>query len=171
MSEIIFNIWRGRIKTSRLSGIGNPDILVQSLLGIFSSIKCPARLILRAHDSAKEISKQGKAVISGFQSPAEKEMLEVLLRGACSIVICPARGVEGMRVPVAWRQKIEQGQLLVISPFPSYVKRPSPETILKRNQLVAQLASELLIIHAEPGGKVETIIQEAFSAGKPVQGL
>jgi predicted Rossmann fold nucleotide-binding protein DprA/Smf involved in DNA uptake len=141
------------------------------LLGLFASVKCPARLILGANDAAREISAQGKAVISGFQSPVENEMLEVLLRGPSPIIICIARGLEGMRVPLTWRQKIEQGQLLVISPFPAYVKRPRPETILKRNQLVAQLASELLIIHAEPGGKVETIIQEALSAGKPVQRL
>jgi len=172
-----YKVWREIVKTSEVSntsevsGIGNSDLLDQPLLAIFASVKCPARLILAAHDTAKEISAKGKAVIGGFQSPTEKEMLEILLRGVSAIVICPACGLEGMRIPVAWRQKIEQGRLLVISPFPAYVKRPRPETILKRNQLVAQLASELLIVHAESGGKVDALIKGVLSSGKKVQRL
>jgi predicted Rossmann fold nucleotide-binding protein DprA/Smf involved in DNA uptake len=154
-----------------VSGIGNLDLLDLPLLGIFASVKCPARLILAAHDAAKGISAQGNAVISSFQSPTEKEMLAVLLRGPSPIVICPARGLEGMRIPVDWQQKIEEGLLLVISPFPAHIKRPKPETILKRNQLVAQWSSELLIIHAESGGKVEKIVEEVSSAGKKLHRL
>ncbi len=165
------------IKTSEVSGpsevfaIGNPNLLDQPLLGIFASVKCPARLILAAHDAAKEISAQGQAVIGGFQSPVEKEMLAVLSQGTSPIVICPARSLEGMRLPLAWRQKIEKGQLLIVSPFPAYIKRARPETILKRNQLVVELASELLIVHAEPGGKVAALVEEARTAGKPVRSL
>jgi hypothetical protein len=33
----------------------------------------------------------------------EKECLELLLRGMQSVVICPARGIERMRLPSAWR--------------------------------------------------------------------
>jgi predicted Rossmann fold nucleotide-binding protein DprA/Smf involved in DNA uptake len=158
-------------ETSEASCVGNPDLFGQPLLGIFASVKCPARLILAAHDAAGEISAQGKSVISGFQSPVEKEMLEVLLRGPSPIIICPARGLEGMRIPAAWRPKLANGLLLVISPFPAYIKRPRPETVLKRNQLVAQLASELLIVHADPGGKVEKVAQDALSNRKVVRWL
>lgn len=154
-----------------LSSIGNPALLDLPFVGIFASVKCPARLILAAHEAAKEIAAQGQAAISGFQSPTEKEMLEVLLRGVSPIVICPARGLEGMRIPVAWRPKIEAGQLLVISPFPAYIKRPTTETISKRNHFVVDLASELLIVHAEPGGKVEVLAEEARTAGKQVRSL
>ena len=43
------------------------------------------------------------AVISGFHSPLEKDCLELLLRGDQLIVICPARNIENMRMPAAWR--------------------------------------------------------------------
>lgn len=151
--------------------IGNPALLDLTFVGIFASVKCPARLILAAHDAANEISAQGKAVIGGFQSPVEKEMLEVFLRGASPIVICPARGLEGMRIPVAWRQKNDKRQLLVISPFPATIKRPTYETVIERNRLVVNLASELLVVHAEPGGKVEALVKEVASSGKKVQRL
>lgn len=177
MSENIFEIWKARVKTPIVSGalvasgIGNPALLDQGLIGVFASVKCPARLILAAHNAAHEITAQGKPVIGGFQSPTEKEMLEVLLRGSSTIVICPARGLEGMRIPKAWQQKIKKGQLLIISPFPPYIRRPSYETVMERNQLVANLASELLVIHADPGGKVESLVNEVASNGKKVQRL
>lgn len=171
-SKDTFRIWKSERKTSEVCcGIGNPALLDQPLLGIFASVKCPARLILKAHDTAKELAAREQAVIGGFQSPVEKEILTVLLRGAGPIVVCPARGLEGMRIPLAWRPKLEQGQLLVLSPFPAHVKRPRPETIQKRNTLVAQLANELLIIHAEPGGKVEALAKEAETSGKKVARL
>jgi len=151
--------------------MGNPAVLEFLLIGITASVKCPARLILKAQEEAKELSTRNQAVISGFQSPVEKEKLTILLRGASPIVICPPRSLDGMRIPPAWRPKIEEGQLLLISPFPAYVKRPTFETILERNRLVANLASELLIVHAEPGGKVESLVKEFLSSGKKVQRL
>jgi hypothetical protein len=59
----------------------------------------------------------------------------------------------------------------VLTPFPVYVKRPNLATILRRNHLVAHWSSELLIVHAEAGGKVEKIAEEALSAGKQVRRL
>jgi predicted Rossmann fold nucleotide-binding protein DprA/Smf involved in DNA uptake len=154
-----------------LALLGNPLLLDQTLLGIFSSMKCPARLILAAHDYAKELSSLGKTVIGGFQSPVEKEMLEVLIRGKSAIVICPARSLIGMRIPAKWLKKIEASQLLILSSFPNYIKRPTKETILKRNQFIVHLSSELIIVHAEPGGKVEMAIREAESTGKKIHKL
>jgi predicted Rossmann fold nucleotide-binding protein DprA/Smf involved in DNA uptake len=76
-----------------------------------------------------------------------------------------------MRIPVTWREKIKKGQLLVISPFLAYIKRPTAETVIERNRLVANLASELLVVHAEPGGKVEALVKEVLSSGRNVQRL
>jgi predicted Rossmann fold nucleotide-binding protein DprA/Smf involved in DNA uptake len=151
--------------------LGNVALLEQHLIALFSSVKCPARLILKSQEKAKELSTQGQAVIGGFQSPVEKEMLTVLLRGESPLVICPARSLDSMRIPKAWKHKIDNGQLLLLSPFSAGIKRPTTETVMQRNQLVAQLASELLIVHAEPGGKVEAIIREAELAGKLVHRL
>jgi len=65
---------------------GNIELLNCSLLAIFSSAKCPASLILNTYDYAKEIRDGEMGVISGFHSPAEREVLEVLLKGksACT---------------------------------------------------------------------------------------
>jgi len=44
-------------------------------------------------------------VISGFHTPAEKECLRILLRGAQPIIICPARSIE----PIFLSWKCVQG--------------------------------------------------------------
>lgn len=147
---------------SPLSYLGNLNLLQQPLLGVFSSVKCPASLILKAHDTAKELSASGQAVISGFQSPAEKEMLTVLLRGTSPVVICPARGLDGMRIPVEWKKALDSKQLLLLSPFPSTLRRATAELAEGRNRMVIDLAQRVLIIHAMPGGKLEALCQSAL---------
>jgi predicted Rossmann fold nucleotide-binding protein DprA/Smf involved in DNA uptake len=154
-----------------LALLGNPLLLKQTLLGIFSSMKCPARLILTAHDTAKKLSKKETAIISGFQSPIEKEILEVLLRGTGPIIICLARGLEGMRIPVAWREPVAQGRMLLLSPFPGYIKRPTVETAEKRNHFIAELAESILVINASEGGRLEEQVKLWESSGKQIQRL
>ncbi len=156
---------------SPLFYFGNLKTIQNPLLAVFSSVKCPAALILKAHDTARELSESGQTVIGGFQSPAEKEMLTVLLRGQSPIVICPARGLEGMRIPAGWRPKLEGGQLLLVSGFSGSVKRPTEDTVHARNQLVAQLASEVLIVHAEPGGKISALVDNIRTNRKRVKFL
>lgn len=148
-----------------LSALGNLEILRCPLLAVFSSIQCPARLILKAHDTAKELSYSGQAVIGGFQSPAEREMLMVLLRCKSPIIICPARGLEEMRIPADWKPGFEAGRLLLLSPFPVELRRVTTEQAERRNRMVFSLAERTLIVHAAPGGKLEKLCQ-AMSASK-----
>lgn len=75
----------------------------------------------------------GVAVIGGFQTPIEKECLRLLLRGNQSLVICPARGIDNMRVPRDWRGRLEDGKILVLSPFPETVRRATAESAARRN--------------------------------------
>ena len=74
-------------------------------------------------DQAQKWRKHGRCIISGFHSPIEKECLYILLRGSQPIVICPARSLERMRIPVEWRESIVKGRLLLLSPFDSSQKR------------------------------------------------
>ena len=106
--------------------------------------------------------------IGGFQSPMEKEFLTFILRGTASVIICPARGIARMRLPAAWRTPLETGRLLLLSPFPANVHRPTHQTATQRNALVAELATSLLVPHAAPGGKVEQLCQDALAQGTPV---
>jgi len=86
-----------------LAALGDLGLLRYPLLGLFCSVRCPGDVILRTYDLVRLIRKAGIAVIGGFHSPMEKECLALLLRGSQPLVVCPARCIEGMRLPLAWR--------------------------------------------------------------------
>jgi predicted Rossmann fold nucleotide-binding protein DprA/Smf involved in DNA uptake len=150
---------------------GNPEKLNIPWLGLFCSSKCPGSLILKAYDLSIALQKTGTPLISGFHSPVEKDALRIALRGEQNILVCPARGLEGMRIPVAYRKPLETGQLLLASIFSSELKRPTMQTAYERNRFVAALSEKVLIIHAEPGSKLISLCQEARSWGKPIYTL
>ena len=110
----------------------------------------------------------GVPVIGGFQTPMEKECLRLLLRGRQPVVICPARSIESMRIPADWRPALEAGRLLVVSPFPQHCRRPTAKTAERRNGLVANLAYQVVIVHAAPGGKTEALVRRLLADGKPI---
>ena len=107
-------------------------------------------------------------LIGGFQSPMEKEFLELLLRGSARVVVCPARSIENMRVPREWRPPISEGRLLLLSPFGRSQHRPTAALAAQRNDLVAVLATEIFIPYASPGGKTESLARQHAAAGKKI---
>ena len=138
-----------------LHTLGNLDLLHLPLTGLFCSRKCPGETILKACDQACGLREKEAPVIGGFHTPVGKDMLEILLKGKGPVVICPARGLEGMRIPKAWIRTIEQGRLLLASILDQQVNRVTKETAYQRNVLVAALASKRVFIHVELSGETE----------------
>ena len=147
---------------------GNPGLLEEPLTAFFCSIRCPGDLILKTYDLARAMREAGVPVIGGFQTPMEKECLRLLLRGQQPVVLCPARGIENMRIPADWRSALEEGRLLVLSPFSSSHRRPTSELAAQRNDLVTTLADRVFIAHAAPGGKTEAFARKVADSGKPL---
>ena len=110
----------------------------------------------------------GIPVVGGFQTPMERECLRLLLRGNQPVVVCPARGIDDVRVPRDWRAALDDGRLLVLSPFPSTVRRPTAQLAAQRNDLVADLAQRVFIAHAAPGSKTEAFARKLADSGKPL---
>lgn len=148
--------------------IGESVILDHPLLGLFCSIRCPGDLILKTYDLARALRDARVPVIGGFHTPMEKECLRFLLRGTQPIVVCPARGIEGMRIPRDWKALIEQGRLLVASPFPAKEKRPTAKLAEERNRFVVENSTSIFVSYAEQGGKTEVLCRWAMEIGKRV---
>ena len=98
----------------------------------------------------------------------EKECLRLLLRGSQPVVVCPARGIENMRIPREWRPALDGGRLLILSPFSGAHRRPTAKLAARRNRLVAAIAVRVFIAHAAPNGKTEAFARELAAAGKPL---
>jgi predicted Rossmann fold nucleotide-binding protein DprA/Smf involved in DNA uptake len=140
-----------------LNCLGDFALLSQTKTGLFCSVRCPGDFILAAYDAARKLRDDGVTVISGFHSPVEKECLRILLRGKQPIIICLARAMEKIQIPAHWRGALDTGRLLVLSPFEKRPRRLTMESSRQRNELVAALSDEALIVHAEPGGKIARI--------------
>lgn len=151
--------------------IGDLHILENPLVAFFCSSKCPGQVILRIYDLARSFRDAGVTVISGFHSPMEKECFEFLLRGEQPIVICPARGIDGMRLPMKWRNGISENRLLLLSPFEPRLRRPTQALTEIRNRFVGMIADSILVAHANPGSKTELLCLELLEAGKSLYSI
>jgi predicted Rossmann fold nucleotide-binding protein DprA/Smf involved in DNA uptake len=137
--------------------LGNLAPLSEHKIALFCSVRSPGDAILGAYDSARKLRDNGLTVISGFHSPVEKECLRILLRGTQPVIICLARAFGKIRIPTDWRRALDSGRLVILTPFEKWPPRPTVESARQRNELLAALADEVLIIHAAPGGQIEEI--------------
>jgi len=151
--------------------IGNIDILQNKTLAVFSSSKCPGKVILRTYDLMKNIREAGITVISGFHSPMERECLNILLKGKQSIIFCPARSIEEMRIKPEYKKPLEEGRLLILSPFAEKAKRISQDRALERNRFIAAIGDSIFIPYAAPKSKTEQLCKELLAWNKPVYTL
>lgn len=156
----------GRLLTATAQG--DLGILDSTRIGFFCSVRCPGDAILKTYDLARMLRQADVTIVGGFQSPMEKECLELLLRGSASVVVCPARGLGRMRIPKSWKEPLAKGRLLVLSFFDDGIRRPTAELAVKRNAHIAALADRILIAHAEKGGKTEALCKEALADRKLV---
>jgi predicted Rossmann fold nucleotide-binding protein DprA/Smf involved in DNA uptake len=165
---IVLRKYLGNRTPAAIAALGNPDILRQKTLALFCSVKCPGNLILKTYDLARQLRDDGVTVISGFHSPMEKECLTILLRGKQPIIICPARSLEKMRISKEWRQPLDEGRLLILSPFSKKYRRATVKLAKKRNEVVSAMADRIFIAYAAPGSKTEDLCRKALSWDKTV---
>lgn len=152
---------------THLMGLGQPALLAQPNLTLLSSAKAPAGIMLAIHDLAQQWRRQGPVIWSGFQSPVENEALSVLLRGPQPLVVWLARGPL-QRLPENYLKPLDEGRLLVVTPFDAGVRRATVDTAQQRNRLLARAADAVLVAHAEPGSKTYSVAAEVLAAGKRV---
>jgi predicted Rossmann fold nucleotide-binding protein DprA/Smf involved in DNA uptake len=150
---------------SRLMALGNLNLLKNDTLALFCSARCPGNLILKFYDALRALHDEGQTIISGFHSPLEQEGLLTLMQGQSGIVICPARSIDTMRVPVAWHQVLSDKRLLVLSPFAAHEERITARRATQRNEFVAAIADRVLIVYAEPFGRTAKLARIILERG------
>ncbi len=148
--------------------LGNRAILDEPLLALACSAGCPPGLVLRAYDLAGALRDAGVPTVGGFHTPIERDCLHFLLKGTQPIVVCPARGIAGMRLRPEWKAPMADGRLLLLSPFSGELRRVTVALAEARNRFVGRLAAAAVVVHAAPGGRTETWCRAMLEEGKPV---
>jgi len=165
---ILLNKRMAKEAPEKIWAIGNIDLISTPKTALFCSKSCPGEAILGAMDQAQQWRDEGRCVISGFHSPIEKECLKILLRGRQPIIICPARSLEGIRIPLEWRNGIEAGRVLLLSPFDPSQHRLTAALSEQRNRMVAALANEVYFAHINQGGRIARLAEQVSWWGIPI---
>jgi len=63
---------------------------------------------------------------------------------------------------------MDKNRLLLITPFSEKVKRVTSETANQRNHLMAELADEIFVAYALPGGNIEKLITDISHTVKTI---
>lgn len=139
--------------------IGNIDLLKLNKTAFLCSQKCPAETVLKSYDWAKSQRQLGNCILSSNHSQIEKDVFGILLKGKQPIILALARGLK-KRIEPEFQQEIEQGRLLIITPFSKEVKRVTEQTATTRNKLMIELANIICIGHVNPGGNLEAQLKD-----------
>ena len=150
----------GKNVPTHLWAIGCLDLISTPKTALFCSKRCPGNTVIATMDQARKWRDQGRCIISGFHSPLERECLRILLRGIQPIIICPARSLEKMKIPMEWHEGIVASRILLLSPFESSQLRITDVLSNQRNKMVAAMADELYFAHITPNGKTERLAKE-----------
>ena len=150
-----------------LNNKGNKDLLQLHKTAFLCSRRVPATVVLKCYDWAIEQREKGNCVISGFHSQLEKDVLHYLLKGIQPIILVLARGLKE-KIEPEFIEPIEQGRLLIITPFDKSVRRVSEQTAQIRNTLMVDLADQITVGYVSKGGKIEELLT---GVGKPINHL
>ena len=150
------------------ASIGNVALFHERKLALLCSRACPGSIIVKTLDVVRALRDTSWTIVGGFQSPTEQECLEIVLRGERPVIVCPARCVEGMRVPSSWKPHIGAGRMLIVAPFDSKARRATAALAEERNRYVISLADAVFIPHAAPGGTLDRLYREQRAGKKPL---
>jgi predicted Rossmann fold nucleotide-binding protein DprA/Smf involved in DNA uptake len=148
--------------------LGNPDLLDRPMTALFASARAPGTVLNATFDLAQHLRATERQVVSGFHSPLEREVLAILLRSQLPILLCPARGLDHLRIPSDCRHAFNHGRLAFASPFPEKIRRATRDLARTRNQFAAALADNAWITHAAPGGSLHSLARDILSQGRPL---
>ncbi len=134
--------------------LGNRALLERPLVGFLASRGASA-------EYGTLSVRSGEVVLSGFLSPMERALFRAGLRGGRPMVWVRPWGLsEGVAEP-AIRRALDEGRLLVLSPFPDHLEAPSARRAVWCNQYVLAHSTRLAVGHLNPGGMLACLLSEA----------
>ena len=145
--------------------LGNAALMERTRVAFLSSRRVVPAAVMRCYDWATGMRGGGSAgrlappcVVGGFQSALERDVLKLLLPdGGPPIVMVLARGM-WRSVPMEYREAINAGRMLVVSPFSQGVVSVSKETAEKRNGWILDHCDEAVFASLDPNGSLARLV-------------
>ena len=139
--------------------LGNISLLDRKKIGYFASSKIATLSVLPTLDWAAEVAScEDVAIVSGFHSKMEREVLDFLLRGKCGIVCVLAQSIY-KKIPDKFLEAYNAGRILFIAPFKTSATRASRHLCQQRNEYVASISDELVFSSLTPNSSLYSLSQ------------
>ena len=133
-----------------MATLGDISLLDRKKIGYFASSTIASLSVLPTLDWATEAAKRDDgAIVSGFHSKMEREVLDILLRGRCGIICVLARPIYKV-IPNKYHNAFAQNRVLFISHNTSKSTMTSRHLCLKRNEYIASISDELVFSSLTP---------------------
>jgi len=106
--------------------------------------------------------KPGEVVISGFLSPMERAVFKACLEHKIPLIWVKPWGLaqeEGLIYQT--RAALDEGRLLMVSPFSDDIEAPSVRRAAWCNEYVLKHCDRMVVGHLNPGGMLACILSES----------
>ena len=137
---------------------GNKEILKLEKTAFLCSQQCPADVVLKCYDWAKQQRAAGNCIVCGNHSQLEKDVFDILLKGSQPLILVLAR-----KLKTHWEPEVEcavnQNRLLVLSPFNESVKRITRETAEKRNRKIIEISDRIIVGYKSENGQLDKLLK------------
>ncbi|MDY0104008.1 MAG: hypothetical protein RBS07_13820 [Lentimicrobium sp.] len=137
---------------------GEIKLLELQKVAFLCSQKCPAEIVLKSFDWAKEQREKGNCIVCGNHSQIEKDVFEILLKGKQPLILVLARSMK-----TRWEPEIEdavnENRLLVISPFEKETKRVTRETAEIRNKKIIEISDKIIVGYKSKNGQLDKLLK------------
>ncbi len=139
-----------------MESIGNTSLLNRRKIGFLAGSKIAPLSVLPTIDWASEIAThEDVAVVSGFHSQLERQVLDLLLNGKCGIICVLARSLYS-KVQTEYKSAFDCGRVLFITEEKQ--SRATKESSHRRNKLIGFLSDELVTPDISPNSSLYAIL-------------
>ena len=138
-----------------LTYLGNKELLKLHKISFFCSRTVSGTAVLHSYDWATEVDIEHNAIVSGFQSKIEKDVLHLLQKRHAKMILVLARSIY-KKMPVELQQLLDDGSLLIISTL-SAATRTAKSAADHRNKYIANVCDELVFGYIGEGSSLKEL--------------
>lgn len=139
--------------------LGNMDLLILHKVGFLASRKVvPSSVIPTINWTNKVSHDPNVAIVSGFQSTLEREVLDIVLKGTCGIIYVLNRSLY-RQIPLNLRSAFDSNRILFISLTSEKTTRPSAVNAALRNRYITDIADTLVFASVDEASSLHQLTQ------------
>lgn len=139
--------------------LGNMDLLTLRKVGFLASRKVNPTSVIPTINWANEVSHDPNiAIISGFQSTLEREVLDIILKGTCGIIYALNRSLY-RQIPLNLSPAFDSNRILFISLTSEKTTRPTATNANIRNHYITDIADTLAFASVDEASSLHQLMQ------------